>query len=174
MTTCLRQHLRHVTKGADSASNLNLPESRRWRLDAVDAAAWESMCLVSDHGVRATQACMRTLLTNSVNEYSAFLKACTASQVDVVDCSTVTNDSKFRRPPLFAVDLAVEDSEFTYSSKLESFVNVPLERFDDLMRQTQAITRVERVVMRNLFWSFEPVMKSVHPSEDWVLTRREK
>ena len=117
---------------------------------------------------------MRTLLTNSVNEYASFLKACTATTVTVTDCNTVTNDSNFRRPPLFAVDLAVEDSEFTYSSPLDSFINVPLERFDDLMRQTQAITRVERVVMRNLFWSFEPVMKSVHPSEDWVLTRREK
>ena len=120
------------------------------------------------------EACMRTLLTNSVNDYAAFLKSCTASSVVVKDCATVVNDSNFRRPPLFAVDLAVEDSEFTYSSPLESFINVPLERFDDLMRQTQAITRVERVVMRNLFWSFEPVMKSVHPSEDWVLTQREK
>ena len=117
---------------------------------------------------------MRTLLTNSVNEYASFLKACTATTVTVTDCNTVTNDSNFRRPPLFAVDLAVEDSEFTYSSALESFINVPLERFNDLMHQTQAITRVERVVMRNLFWSFEPVMKSVHPSEDWVLTQREK
>ena len=91
-------------------------------------------------------------------------------------CSTVTNDDKFRRPPLFAVDLAVEgegpEQTWTYSSPLDSFVNVPLERFNDLMTQTQSITRVERVVMRNLFWSFEPVMKSVHPSEDWVLTQR--
>ena len=117
---------------------------------------------------------MRTLLTNSVNDYAAFLKACTASVVTVTDCNTVTNDASFRRPPLFAVDLAVEDSQFTYSSPLDSFINVPLERFDDLMRQTQSITRVERVVMRNLFWSFEPVMKSVHPSEDWVPTQRGK
>ena len=121
---------------------------------------------------------MRTLLTNSVKEYAAFLKACTASEVTVEDCSTVTNDDKFRRPPLFAVDLAVEgegpEQTWTYSSPLESFVNVPLERFNDLMTQTQSITRVERVVMRNLFWSFEPVMKSVHPSEDWVRTQREK
>ena len=123
-------------------------------------------------GVRATQACMRTLLTNSVNDYASFLKTCTQTQVTVQDCSTVTNDKNFRRPPLFAVDLAVEDDAFTYSSALESFINVPLERFNDLMHQTQSITRVERVVMRNLFWSFEPVMKSVHPSEDWVLTRR--
>ena len=112
---------------------------------------------------------MRTLLTNSVNDYAAFLKTCTATQVTVEDCSTVTNDDKFRRPPLFAVDLAVEgegpEQTWTYSSPLESFVNVPLERFNDLMTQTQSITRVERVVMRNLFWSFEPVMKSVHPSE---------
>ena len=115
---------------------------------------------------------MRTLLTNSVTEYASFLKTCTQTQVTVQDCSTVVNDSNFRRPPLFAVDLAVEDDAFTYSSALESFINVPLERFNDLMHQTQSITRVERVVMRNLFWSFEPVMKSVHPSEDWVLTRR--
>ena len=54
------------------------------------------------------EACMRTLLTNSVKEYAAFLKACTATEVTVEDCSTVTNDDKFRRPPLFAVDLAVE------------------------------------------------------------------
>ena len=68
----------------------------------------------------------------------------------------------------------MEGTEFTYSSPLESFVNVPLERFNDLMTQTQSITRVERVVMRNLFWSFEPVMKSVHPSEDWVSVLREE
>jgi hypothetical protein len=115
---------------------------------------------------------MRTLLTNSVNDYAAFLKTCTQTQVTVQDCNAVANDASFRRPPLFAVDLAVEDEAFTYSSPLESFVTIPLERFDDLMRQTQSIARVERVVMRNLFWSFEPVMKSVHPSEDWALTRR--
>ena len=115
---------------------------------------------------------MRTLLTNSVNDYAAFLKTCTQTQVTVQDCNAVTNDASFRRPPLFAVDLAVENDNFTYSSPLESFINVPLERFNDLMTQTQTIARVEREVMRNLFWSFEPVMKSVHPSEVWVLTRR--
>ena len=115
---------------------------------------------------------MRTLLTNSVNDYAAFLKTCTQTQVTVTDCNAVANDASFRRPPLFAVDLAVEDSNFTYSSPLESFVNVPLERFNDLMTQTQTIARVEREVMRNLFWSFEPVMKSVHESEDWAPTRR--
>jgi hypothetical protein len=119
-------------------------------------------------GVVPTQACMRTLLTNSVKEYASFLKTCTATQVTVTDCNTVKNDARFRRPPLFAVDLAVDDGAFTYSSPLDSFVTVPLERFNDLMAQTQSITRVERVVMRNLFWSFEPVMKSVHPSEDWA------
>ena len=115
---------------------------------------------------------MRTLLTNSVNDYAAFLKTGTQTQVTVTDCNAVANDAKVRRPPLFAVDLAVEDDHFTYSSPLESFVTIPLERFNDLMRQTQSITRVEREVMRNLFWSFEPVMKSVHPSEDWAPTRR--
>ena len=167
VVTCLRQHLRHVRKGwynlEESSDDIYKKSKLRQFLRCLNLMM---------------EACMRTLLTNSVKEYAAFLKACTASEVTVEDCSTVTNDDKFRRPPLFAVDLAVEgegpEQTWTYSSSLESFVNVPLERFNDLMAQTQSITRVERVVMRNLFWSFEPVMKSVHPSEDWVRPRREK
>jgi hypothetical protein len=34
--------------------------------------------------------------------------------------------------------------------------------------------QVERLVMANLFWSHDPVMASVHQSEDWVLQLREK
>ena len=163
VTTCLRQHLRHVTKGwynlEESSDDIYKKSKLKQFLRCLNLMM---------------EACMRTLLTNSVNEYAAFLKLCTASQVTVTDCNTVVNDANFRRPPLFAVDLAVEGTEFTYSSPLESFVNVPLERFNDLMTQTQSITRVERVVMRNLFWSFEPVMKSVHPSEEWVSELREE
>lgn len=33
----------------------------------------------------------------------------------------------------------------------------------------QNILRVERRVMKKLFWSHDPVMSSVYPSEEWVL-----
>ena len=101
---------------------------------------------------------MRTLLTNSVKEYAAFLKACTASEVTVEDCSTVTNDDKFRRPPLFAVDLAVEGEGPELLPQLHKCTFRALRKF--VRRKPSHASSGST----DLFWS----QTQVHPNEDWV------
>ena len=41
--------------------------------------------------------------------------------------------------------------------------------FAQALGSLQNITQVERLVMTELFWSREPLLGSVHPSEPWVL-----
>jgi dynein heavy chain len=153
----IRHHLKHVTKGwynlEESSDDIYNKSKLRQFLRCLNMMM---------------ESAMRSLLTSAVTEYAAFLMKSCACDVAVEDCLKVTNKKEGTRKPLFAVDLSWHENALGYSSPLESFVKVPLERFDDLMRQTQSITRVERVVMRNLFWSYNPMMAAVHPSEAWV------
>lgn len=45
---------------------------------------------------------------------------------------------------------------------------------DDVLSVLQGITTVERQVMTGLFWPKEPVLPSIHPSEDWVIALRSR
>jgi len=99
------------------------------------------------------------------------------------------------------VDRSGPDVRLDYSSPIDSFLDVPLACFDKALGQIQNIVRVERKVsrsdkvmfprlhhplishvccylldayqvMKRLFWSFDPVMNTVHPSEEWVAKLR--
>ena len=47
-----------------------------------------------------------------------------------------------------------------------------LKQFDQAISSIQNITRIERRVMKKLFWSFDPVMHTVHQTESWVVALR--
>lgn len=52
--------------------------------------------------------------------------------------------------------------------KSEIILSVSLDRVVVLPLSTQNMVRVERRVMKKLFWSHDPVMSSVYASESWV------
>ena len=81
-----------------------------------------------------------------------------------------------KKIPLFVVDLVVanegKEATFGFSSKPSAFIDSVLQYFDKSLSVVLKLTRIERRVMKNLFWSREPVMTTVHPSEDWVTSYR--
>jgi len=84
--------------------------------------------------------------------------------------------AKQKRLPLFVVELVEADAgpsaTFGYATDLLVFEATALKFFDEAMALTQSIVQVERRVMTKLFWSHDPVMMSVHPTESWVVALR--
>eukprot|EP00752_Nemacystus_decipiens_P010663 g9495.t1 len=76
------------------------------------------------------------------------------------------------RTPLFIVEIVVvgeKGSEvFAYTQKLSAVKESALALIDKAIASTQNMVRVERRVMKKLFWSHDPVMSSVYASEAWV------
>ncbi|CAM9544257.1 unnamed protein product [Chrysoparadoxa australica] len=82
------------------------------------------------------------------------------------------------RAPLFMLDIVhtpgCAAACFAYSHRLASFGEAILAAFDKGLASTQNIVRVERRVMKQLFWSHDPVMSSVYASEPWVEALRQE
>lgn len=139
------------------------------------------------------QDTMRLAVQSGLEKYKNFiLKACEphvkmTSTSDVALDYTCNNTvdpaaaaARAKKPPLFLLDLATTEptpekplSTFCYSSTPESFTDSVLQYFDKSLGSSQKLTRVERKVMKNLFWSRDPIMTAVHPTEAWVVSYRE-
>lgn len=130
------------------------------------------------------QDTLRFLIEDSLRNYAGFLmRACDytvrisgPSKVEVLTRQGEPTPALALRMPLFVVDLQLEgtgaDVRFSYSTSINSFLESPLLCFDKALTQIQGMIRIERKVMKKLFWSFDPVMNTVHPSEEWVLKLR--
>ncbi|GMI07902.1 hypothetical protein TrRE_jg5473 [Triparma retinervis] len=134
------------------------------------------------------QDSMRDFISKSLNRYREFIvNACTppvkinsTSSVDVdFSCEgRLSADQaalRAKKPPLFSVDLSCgegSDAVFSYSSSPQTFTETVLQYFDKSLVALQKLIRIERKVMKNLFWSRDPIMNAVHPSEEWVVSYR--
>ena len=52
--------------------------------------------------------------------------------------------------------------------------DVPVKVFDSSLAALQKLVQVERLVMDKLFWSHDPVMQTVHPTEPWVASYKKQ
>jgi dynein heavy chain len=135
------------------------------------------------------QDTLRFAVEDSLLNYKTFVEGACAPPVTVVSTNKVTVDFSLggtlgedaarlrsRKPPLFLLDLAIDSTGekpvFAYSSSSDSFTSSVLQFFDKSLFSIQKLIRIERKVMKNLFWSRDPVMNTVHPSEEWVSVYR--
>jgi hypothetical protein len=76
------------------------------------------------------------------------------------------------RAPLFSLEMAAVGDKgaqkFVYSHKLQGFSEAALAALDRGLAATQGVVRIERRVMKKLFWSHDPVMANVHGTAHWV------
>jgi hypothetical protein len=76
------------------------------------------------------------------------------------------------RAPLFSLEIAAVgdkgSQKFAYSHKLQGFSEAALAALDRGLVATQGVVRIERRVMKKLFWSHDPVMANVHGTAHWV------
>jgi dynein heavy chain, axonemal len=59
-------------------------------------------------------------------------------------------------------------AHFLYASPPQAFVDAILHPFDQIFELLKGIIKIEKRVMKNLFWSHDPIMRVPHCSEDWV------
>lgn len=116
---------------------------------------------------------LRIMLTTSVRSYCSTIKAFCPSSVTVLSNNVV--EVKSSRNPLFTVDLKFVEASatggeaaFIYTTKREAFMdailNPVLRTFDAL----KSINKLERRVMKHLFWPSDPQIRVPYIEEPWV------
>jgi len=65
-------------------------------------------------------------------------------------------------------------AKFVYSASVETLFNAIMTPFDQSFKNFKDITKVERRVMKKLFWAYDPMVSCPHVSEKWAQDLREK
>ena len=127
---------------------------------------------------------VRDFLIKNLHDYVSSIDRCCPSKIDVVRNDLVNVECE--RFPLLTVDLKFNEpvftegkdrelktpASFTYANSPESFATALLQPFDQVFDMLKGIIKVERRVMKNLFWSHDPIMRVPHAAEDWVIDHR--
>jgi hypothetical protein len=114
-------------------------------------------------------------VTLSVPATAAALNTTTSSTNSSSSSSSTAIAAHLLRPlraPLFSLEIAAVgdkgSQKFAYSHKLQGFSEAALAALDRGLAATQGVVRIERRVMKKLFWSHDPVMANVHGTAHWV------
>ena len=82
--------------------------------------------------------------------------------------------------PLFTVEIkfinptAGQPAMFVYSAGVETLYDAILAPFDQVFEIFKGIVKLEKRVMKKLFWSHDPVIRVPHSGEDWAVSIREE
>jgi dynein heavy chain len=115
---------------------------------------------------------IRNLVMRCTKDYvSAILSHCPTS-VEVIANNKVEVVGDIN--PLFVVDLKFVDAtsdegaHFIYSSKPSTMFDEVLKPFDQAFELLKGMVKVERKVMRKLFWSYDPIIRIPYAAEEWA------
>src|SRR5207253_211810 len=81
--------------------------------------------------------------------------------------------------PLFTVDLkfiastAQSPAKFTYSVGPDQLYNAVINHLDAPFKALKSMTKVEKRVMKKLFWAYEPIIGIPHNGEEWFVELKE-
>lgn len=119
---------------------------------------------------------LRDLMYRMVNDYCAMIYQFLPSTVSIKSRqSVVVTGNKF---PLFTADLKFLpakdgiDAKFAYTTTPDAVLNAVLAHFDNPFKSLKGMTKIERKVMKKIFWAYDPVIGVPHTSEDWALQLR--
>lgn len=77
-----------------------------------------------------------------------------------------------RIPPLFLIEMEIEDGRIVYQTPLSKVQPVVGAVFDHALASVQGIPQLEPQVMENLFWSSQPTFQTPHPMEEQIQAMR--
>jgi len=119
---------------------------------------------------------VRDLMYRMIGEYCNMIKHFCPRSVNIKANDAVEIvGGKF---PLFVVDLKFVNStpqtpaKFVYSTPPETFSSAIMTPFDNVFKSLKGITKIERRVMKKLFWAYEPQMAVPHGEEAWAVAQR--
>lgn len=84
------------------------------------------------------------------------------------------------RFPLFTVDLKFisatpqAPAKFTYAVAPDAFYNAVINHLDAPFKTLKGMTKVEKRVMKKIFWAYEPVIGIPHNQEDWFIELKDQ
>ena len=120
---------------------------------------------------------LRFMVEKQVNRYVEKLLELTSLTTTVKDTNNVNvkwdlpvekqeGDSRY---PIYLIDIIIEgtgnNAKFKYSTDIGKFIEMPLICMKKPLKAMQKLTQVEKLVMVNIFWSYEPFLATLHPSE---------
>ena len=119
---------------------------------------------------------VRDLMYRMIAEYCGMIKQFCPQRVNIKSNDHVEIvGGKF---PLFVVDLKFVNAtpqtpaKFVYSTPPETFSSVIMTPFDNVFKSLKGIVKIERRVMKKIFWAYEPIMAVPHGEEAWAVAQR--
>lgn len=121
---------------------------------------------------------LRDLMYRTVSDYCHTIMQFCPSNVEIISKELVNVTGG--RFPVFVVDLkyvnATKDcpAKFTYSATQDVLLSTILNHFDSPFKMLKGMVKIEKRVMRKIFWAYEPVIGIPHNGEDWANDLRNK
>jgi dynein heavy chain len=119
---------------------------------------------------------VRDLMYRMISEYCGLVKSFCPSAVNIKSNDSI--ELVGGRFPLFVVDLKFVNAtpqtpaKFVYSASKEALSAAIMTPFDNVFKSLKGIVKVERRVMKKLFWAYEPIMSVPHGEEEWAVSQR--
>jgi hypothetical protein len=119
---------------------------------------------------------MRDLMYRMVGDFCSMIRSfCPDSICIKANDSVEIVGGRF---PMFIADLKfinatpTKAAEFVYSTTKEALLDAIVNPFDAVFKALKGIVKVERRVMKKLFWAYEPLMTVPHAGEEWAVELR--
>jgi len=125
------------------------------------------------------ESSIRDLMYAKVADYVTMVSNYCPSSITVHNNEKCTFEGGSANP-LFSVDLkfvnASEDgpASFIYTTQPSTIKTALMDSFDKSFGLLSGIIRVERRIMKKLFWSSDPKIDTPHSQEEWALALRQK
>lgn len=166
ITDCVRNNLKDVKKGWFNIDESNLEVYNFSKLRKFFTRLNFSM-----------EDIIRDLFNRNITDYvNTMVSFCPESVVIRSNDQVEILGGKF---PLFSVDLKFVNgtvdspAKFVYSSSPEAIVEAIMNPIDVIFDNLAGIIKVERRVMKKLFWPSDPTIRIPHKGEDWIVSLKE-
>ena len=125
------------------------------------------------------ESSIRSLMTDRVADYVDMISSFCPTSVIVHSNEKATFEGRKADFPLFNVDLKFVNSseenpeaKFVYSVQPEAIKSAILDPFDKSFALLSGIVKVERRIMKKLFWPSDPKVQIPNIGEDWAQSLR--
>ena len=165
VTASVRQHLKDVKKGWFNIEEANLEV---YNFSKLRKFLFRINFMMEDT--------VRNMMVHALGDYYTAVRRFCPTNIVVVSNDRV--DLTGGRFPLLKVDLKFADAtatcaaKFIYSQTPDSLFEGIMAPFDACFEFVKGLVKLERRVMKQLFWAADPIMRVPHSGEEWVATLR--
>eukprot|EP01038_Epipyxis_sp_PR26KG_P005424 gene5424-7514_t len=164
--TSVRQNLKDVKKGWFNIDETNLEVYKFSKLRKF---------MVRINFMMEDKA--RDIMYRMTKDYYKMISMFCPEKINIIsNDKVILTGGKF---PLFTIDLKFVNAtsstpaKFIYSTAPEAIYNAIMLPFDTSFKSLKGVTKIEKKVMKKLFWAYDPVMGVPHIEEPWAVELRQ-